>query len=215
MFKFGREDGLDVVVQRFATMLEDARFVFDGAVDARLRAADPEVTGPDVLAAEDRTDEAERDIRRRVLVHASVRGRSADLPSCFRFMSVAKDAERIGDLSRQIFGIAKTVGPAPSGEVRDDLLDLAGRISPLIWDVAEAFRDDDVERAGELDEAIRGIQDRCRARIDALLREELVVPQLAATTLTYRQFARVSANLRNILSAVTQSLDLLDYPDRH
>lgn len=215
MFKFGREDGLDVVIDRFVEMLSDARTVFDGAVDTRLRGADVVAVGPGLLEAEERTDEAERDIRRRVLVHASVRGKSADLPSCFRFMTVGKDAERIGDLARQIFGIAQTVGPAPRGEVREDLTDLAERISPLIDDVAVAFRDDDVERANALDESIREIQDRCRARIDALLREELVVPQLAATTLTYRQFARVCANLRNILTAVTQSLDLQDYPDRH
>lgn len=204
--------GLLAVEERFVTMLHDARHVFDLAIGARLGGTDPAMVDEDLRRTEERTDEAERDIRRRVLVHASVHGRAADLPSCLRYMGVAKDAERIGDLSLQLFSIAGSVGAVAPGPVREDLAEITRALSPLIAEVAEAFRADDVDRAHAVLAEAQELKERCRVRIDALLREEEDVPSPAATVLTYRQVSRVAANVINIASAVVMPLDETSYP---
>jgi hypothetical protein len=80
MFKWlrGTDDGLADVEERFTGMLSDGRHVFDLAMSARLGGADPDSIADTLLKTEERTDEAEREIRRRVIVHASVHG-TADL----------------------------------------------------------------------------------------------------------------------------------------
>jgi phosphate uptake regulator len=206
-------NGLGEVEETFSKMLADGRHVFDLATAARLGGADPETVEEGLLATEERTDEAERRIRRLVLVHASVHG-SQDIPACLLYMAIAKDAERIADLAKNLFGIAVTVGAAPPGEMRDDMVRLRDRISPMITEAARIFTDDDKRAAEDFIERARELQQHCHDRIDALLLDRAAAPQPAASVLTYRHMSRIVANLLNIVSAVVVPLDQLDYPER-
>lgn len=211
MFKWLQGDGLDEVQEVFLQLLGDDRHVFDLAMAARVGGADPAALAEELYASEERTDEAERKIRRLVLVHASVRG-SADLPACLMYMSIAKDAERIGDLSKGLFGIAEAVGSPPAGELLDELIALRDEISPMIPEAGRIFSDDDQDAAHDFIERSRELQRRCRGRIDELLQERTELPQPAASVLSFRHLARIVANLLNVVSAVVVPLDQLDYP---
>jgi phosphate uptake regulator len=213
MFKWFRgASGLDGVEDRFVGMLTDGRHVFDLAMSARLGGADPDSLAEPLYATEERTDEAEREIRRRVIVHASVHG-TADLAACLMYMSIAKDAERVADLSKNLFEVAREVGPPPPGELRDDLIATRDRVSPMIVEAAHIFSNDDREAAADFIARARAVQRHCTAWISRLVREEVDVPQPAASALTFRHMARICANLLNITSAVVMPLDQLDYPD--
>jgi phosphate uptake regulator len=214
MFKWlrGTDDGLADVEDRFVGMLSDGRHVFDLAMSARLGGADPDSVADSLYKTEERTDEAEREIRRRVIVHASVYG-TADLAACLMYMSIAKDAERIADLSKNVFELSQAVGPPPPGELRDDLIATRDEVSPMIVEAARIFADDDQEAAHDFIERARAVQRHCMRWIVRLVREVVEVPQPAASALTYRHMARISANLVNIISAVVMPLDQLDYPD--
>ena len=214
MFKWlrGADDGLSDVEERFTGMLTDGRHVFDLAMSARLGGADPDSVADTLLKTEERTDEAEREIRRRVIVHASVHG-TADLAACLMYMSIAKDAERVADLSKNVFELSQAVGPPPPGELRDDLIATRDKVSPMIVEAARIFADDDQEAAHDFIDRARIVQRHCMGWIARLVREEVDVPQPAASALTYRHMARISANLLNIISAVVMPLDQLDYPD--
>lgn len=215
MFKWlrGEGDGLADVQERFTGMLNDGRHVFDLAMSARLGGADPASVHDALLETEERTDEAEREIRRRVIVHASVHG-TTDLSACLMYMSIAKDAERVADLSKNLFELAREVGPPPPGTLLDDLISLRDQVSPMIVETARIFADDDKDAAHEFITRARTIQRHCMDTITRLVREELDVPQPAATAITYRHLARICANLLNITSAVVMPLDQLDYPQR-
>jgi phosphate uptake regulator len=214
MFKWFRgESGLDGVEDRFVGMLTDGRHVFDLAMSARLGGADPDSVAGPLFETEERTDEAEREIRRRVIVHASVHG-TGDLAACLMYMSIAKDAERIADLSKNLFELAQAVGPPPPGELRDDLIATRDKVSPMIVEAARIFSDDDQEAAQDFIERARAVQRHCMGWIVRLVRERVDVPQPAASALTFRHMARISANLMNIISAVVMPLDQLDYPTR-
>lgn len=213
MFKWLRSggDGLVEVEETFAGMLADDRHVFDLAMSARVGGADPATLADALNRTEERTDEAERRIRRLVLVHASVHGAS-DIPACLMYMSIAKDAERIADLAKNIFGIADTVGTPPGGALRDDLARLWDTISPMITEAGSILAEDDRRVAQTFVEVARDLQEHARQQIDGLLRSQDDVPQAAATVLTYRHLGRIVANLLNIVSAVIMPLDRLDYP---
>lgn len=213
MFKWlrGSRDGLAEVEDAFVDMLADGRHVFDLAMSARVGGADPATLVADLNRTEERTDETERRIRRQLLVHASVYG-SQEISSSLLYMSITKDAERVADLSKNLFGIARVVGAPPAGPLRDDLATLRDEISPMINEAARILAESDEAVAYDFIERARRLKRHCRDRIDALLREEADAPQPAASALTYRHLARIAANLLNIVSAVVVPLDRLDYP---
>lgn len=206
-------DGMTEVAEAFTGMLADGRRVFDLALASRLGESTVAEVTDELNATEERTDEAERRIRRLLLTHASAHG-AAEIPACLMYMSVSKDAERVADLSKNLFGIANTVAAPPQGEVRDDVSALRDEISPMVTEAARIFAEEDLDAAGTFIERARDLQRHCHARIEELLREEREAPQPAATALTYRQLARILANLLNIVSAVVVPLDQLDYPVR-
>jgi phosphate uptake regulator len=206
------ESGLDEVEDLFAGMLSDGRHVFDLAMSARVAGADPASLAEDLDTTEERTDEAEREIRRRLLVHASVHG-ATDIAACLLYMSVAKDAERVADLSKNLFRVAQIAGSPPGGALRDDLMRLRDDISPMITEAAQIFADEDREAGEEFIGRARTIQTHCRDEMDRLLVAGPDVPQPAAAALTYRQLGRIVANLLNIVSSVVMPLDQLDYPE--
>jgi phosphate uptake regulator len=209
----GSRDSITEIVELFTSMLADGRHVFDLAMRARLGDADSGDVADELISTEERTDEAERDIRRRVVVHASLHG-TEELAVSLMYMSIAKDAERVADLAKGVFGIAETAGPPPPGAVRDDFARLAEELSPMITEAGRILSEEDQAAAEAFIEQARRLQEHCRHRIGELLREEADVPQAAATVLTYRHCGRIAANLLNITSAVIMPLDQLDYPVR-
>ena len=212
MFKWlKRSDGLEDVEKGFLGMLRDGRRVFDLAMQARLSGVVTDSPVNELNRLEERTDETERRIRRQVLVHASVHG-ATDITACLMYMSVTKDAERISDLSKNLFGVARTVKTAPPEDLRLELEELYVQISAMIEDAALVFEADDLEGARAWIEKARGVMDRCHARIEDLLTTTDVRPQAAASVLTYRHLGRITAHALNAVSAVVMPLDQLDYP---
>lgn len=213
MFRWFRESGgeLGDVATAFTGMLHDGRRVFDLAMVARLGERSAAEVADELRQTEERTDEAERHIRRLLLVHASMHG-GVDIPACLLYMSVAKDAERVADLSKNLFGIAQTVAGPPDGPLVEDFRRLRDELSPMVTDAARIFSDEDTAAAEAFIQRGRELQRHCGREIDELLLERRDVPQPAASVLTYRHLARVAANLLNIVSAVVMPLDQLDYP---
>jgi len=211
MFKWFRGSaGLDEVEQVFVGMLADDARLFELASRARLGDEDVDALQRELLPIEEQTDEAERRIRRLILVHASVHG-GGDIAACLMYMSIIKDAERVGDLARNLFGIARDAAALPD-VLRDEITELYGQVGPMIGQAAEIFVADDTAAAYDFIERARALQARFRTAIDALVTETSAAPQPAATVLTYRHLGRIVANLVNIVSSVTMPLDQLDYP---
>lgn len=206
----GPSSGLVEVVDRFTAMLADGRIVFDLAMRARLDGVPPAEVADELERAEEQTDEAERAIRRRVVVHASTTGE--DLPACLMYMSIAKDGERVGDLGKSIFDVSRAVGPPPPGETWDDLDGLRTAVSAMIAEAGAVFAADDTDAAHRFIARARELQQRCTQQIAIALTDDGAMPQPAASALTYRHLSRILANLLNIVSAVIMPLDQLDYP---
>jgi len=75
-FKGGGEDQLEHVQSKLLEMLANDRHSFDAATAALLDGADPAMVGPNLAATDKQVNEAEREVRRQLVVHASVHGTS-------------------------------------------------------------------------------------------------------------------------------------------
>lgn len=232
MGRRNRGDGVDDAHRVFLTMLDEAGRAVGMALAARLGEADVEEAAAAVADLERRADAAEIQLRRLLLVHASVHG-ADDIAACLTYMSIGKDAERISDLALGLCRIAEHAEP-PSPALRDDVARVGAAVVAVLDGVPDVIEAEDVDAARVLIKQARAAQQACSARLDDVIRDESGddVPQAAlagdvvdrstwrvhwseqpvALALTYRHLGRIAANALNIVSSVVVPLDRLDYP---
>ena len=88
-------------------------------LSSKLDDAFRKLSGKAVLS-EDNIKEGLRDVRRALLLHASV-APGSDLPSVLRYMSVIKDVERVGDYAKNIYDLAKLGVDFEAAPAHDEL----------------------------------------------------------------------------------------------
>ena len=205
--------GLQKMRTEFGQMLDAGRHVFDTASNAFLGGTDLEVIREDLFTTDKRINRAERQIRREIVVHASVHG-SKEFPACLVLMSIVKDAERVGDYAKNIFDLAELAPHPPVGEHRDCLVDLKDRISRLMAACREIFDSRQEQQATELIVEAKQIEDLCDDKVRALI-QGTGESQMAPTyVLAYRYFKRVTSHVRNVASSVVQPLHKLDFTSK-
>jgi phosphate uptake regulator len=209
-----RDDGarLERIEARFQRMFIDDRHAFDLAMSALVGGASPGTVGDDIRTTDARVNEAEREIRRELVVHASVHG-GFDTPEILVYMSIVKDVERIGDYAKNLYDIAADGVVLDQGELMQEMLSLRARISDMISEVAEVFQQRDGGRARALFREGDALQDDFDRRVSDLVTGRIGEPYAVAYALTYRYLKRIVAHLMNVLSAVVMPIDRLDYFD--
>ena len=209
----GSSAGLEKMRAEFGKMLDAGRHVFDTASNAFLGGTDLEVIRQDLFDTDKRINRAEQQIRREIVVHASVHG-IAEFPPCLILMSIAKDAERVGDYAKNIFDLAESVPHPPSGEHKDRLVKLKDRISQVMATCREIFDARAKDRAAELIREAQEIEDYCDRQLCELVGGEKQIELAAAYALAYRYFKRVVSHTRNVATSVIQPLHKLDFSSK-
>ena len=92
------------IVEGFGEMLSDAEYVFTNAWGALTGQLDIEQVKQPLHDKDRAVNGHEREIRRKLLEHLSINPRQ-DISGCLVIMSLVKDAERIGDYSKNIFDL--------------------------------------------------------------------------------------------------------------
>ncbi|MDH5371831.1 MAG: hypothetical protein OEX97_02690 [Acidimicrobiia bacterium] len=212
-FRGGADRELEQIEKTIQQMLVDCRHTFDAAINALLGGTDPDLVEKDIRKTDRRVNKAEREVRRELVVHASVRGAQADIPMVLVSMSIVKDAERIGDYAKNIFDLARAGVDFSSSESGKKLLNDRDRISRLISETARIFGDRDAEAAHEIlkseDEHLEDYDNAVLAQIESSAAANVAVPM----ALLYRYFKRITAHSMNILTSLVMPLDRLDYYD--
>jgi len=211
---FRANDGerLDRIEEKIQQMLLHDRRQYELAMSALLG----EVVAADVnreLRASDRkVNELEREIRRELLVHASVFG-GINTPAVLIYMSIVKDIERIGDYAKNLLDLALDGVDLRNGPNVDHWVTLKAEILTQIDDTAIAFRLRDEEMS-------RQILTRCGRRlrefdaeVSILVRSEGTEPVAVGRALAHRYLKRIVAHLMNVLTAVVMPADKLDFFD--
>lgn len=196
----------------FGQMLDAGRHVFVAAANAFLGGTDIEVIRQDLFDTDKRINHAMQQIRREIVVHTTVHGVSS-VPQCLVLMSIVKDAERVGDYSKNIFDLAELSPKPPTGKFKDDLVDLKDRIYSLMCSCREVFDLHDEESAKKLMIVAEEIEDHCDRRISKFVSEHKNREQGATYALAYRYFKRVTSHSFNVLTSIAQPLDMIDFSD--
>lgn len=208
----GGEDRLAHVESTLLRMLQDDRHAFDAAASALIGGASHELVGPDLRATDRRVNDAEREIRRELVVHASVQSQP-DLPAVLAYMSIVKDAERIGDYAKNIYDLAAEGVDFSEAPDRDELVGIRDRVSNLIGEVTTVLDARDVDRARELLSEGDRMQDAFDAAVSRLVTSDAPSHHGVPRALFQRHCKRIVAHLMNMLSAIVMPLDQLDYFD--
>jgi phosphate uptake regulator len=203
---------LDSVEEKVQAMFRHDRHEFDLAVSALLGEAVASGVRGELRAADQQVNQLEREIRRELLVHASVFG-GIDSPSVLVYMSIVKDIERVGDYAKNLLDLAMDgarFGELPEGA---EWHRVAADVAQMIDDTGAAFRSRDGDRCRALRARGDALLHRCDQEVSALIRRDDPGAQAVARALAWRYIKRVVAHLMNVLSAVIMPLDRLDYFD--
>jgi len=196
----------------FGGMLDDGRQIFLTAANALLGGTDPEVIRLELFRTDERINEAEQRLRRELVVHASVHG-IGSMPAALLFMSIVKDAERIGDYAKNIFDLRVEAPPLERNDLHADLVSLKTRIADLMAETNEVFDSQDADEARALTKVLSSVEDHCDERVTHLLGCQDQVASPATLVLTYRYFKRVVSHCLNVATSVYMPLDKIDYLD--
>lgn len=213
-FRGGADSQLEEIEGLIIQMLLDCRHTFDLAINAVMGGTEAAAVGKQISKTDVGVNRAQRKVRKELVVHASVRGANADLPMVLSSMSIVKDAERIGDYSKNIWDIADAGIDLSHADDIDTLMEYRDRTSSMIAETARVFRERDVDAAHRMIQASDGIQDEYDAGIRRLLTGPGgAAPQAVARALLYRYLKRISAHAMNVLTSLVMPVHRLDFYD--
>lgn len=202
---------LEAIEAKVQEMLKHDRHEFDLAMDALMGRTPPEGVNDELRRTDRKVNRLEREIRRELVVHASVFG-GIDTPAVLVYMSVVKDMERVGDYAKNLLDLALDGADFSKAPDAEEWARLTTEIGTLIDDAAAAFKVRDGGRSRELLERGDELLNLFDERVTALIGDESGA-QAVPRALAHRYLKRVVAHLMNLLSAVTMPVDKIDYFD--
>lgn len=210
-FKTGHST-IETVEETLAQMMLDGREVFDTATDALFGGGKSKETRREVKSTDREINVAQQDVRRDLMVHASVQ-ETVDLPLVLAYMSTVKDAERIGDYAKNVYDLVRYGADFDTAPDREELAAYSDRVSHLIGEAAEAFAAKDTERAQQLINKADGFLDDYDAQVKATFQWEGAPADAVSRALYFRFLKRITAHVMNFLTSLVMPVDRLDYYD--
>jgi phosphate transport system protein len=166
-----------------------------------------------VYATDRRINHVQRKIRKQLVEHLVVSD-GADVPICLVLMSVIKDAERVGDMCKDLLETAERLGgPLREGHYGRRFAEVLTAAEGLFDPTAEAFRTSDKDLGHAAVESARKVARGCDAIIEALLGDDIPCRDAVLFTLLARYLKRLCLHLSNIATSVVMPLHRLDYFD--
>ena len=205
-------DGLEHVQRQLLEMLSHDREAFDAATGSILEGGNTALVGPKLRATDALVNELEREIRRELVVHASVHG-AGDIAAILVYMSIVKDVERVGDYAKNIYDLAAGGVDFRAAPDRPVMITYRDRTAEMITESGLIFAEDDHDRAKALLAEADAMLDAFDELVDALVVSDGRAHDAVPRALFYRHLKRIVAHLMNLLSAVVVPVDRLDYQD--
>lgn len=153
----------------------------------------------------------EKDIRRLLFEHLSIRPKH-DVSGCLALMSLIKDAERIGDYSKNIF----ESGILYRGSIKDikfynRMVPTQRKISESFPVLKKAFRNSDEKLAREILKNYGPIKKDCDKMLHELFEQEVSTNEAVVTAMLSRYFKRINSHISNIASGIAYPLNEIDF----
>jgi Na+/phosphate symporter len=210
-FRTREPTGVDAVQASLVQMLLDGHTVFITATDALFGGGKSKATRQEVRSTDKEINEAQREIRRQLMVHLSIN--EADLPLVLQYTSIVKDAERIGDYAKNIYDLVRYGANFDGADDEDELDSYRERVGQLILDAGGVFEAKDADAAQHLIDKADGFLSEYDDQVKASYNSDGPPADAVARALYFRFLKRLTAHVMNVLTSLVQPLDRLDYYD--
>jgi phosphate transport system protein len=180
-----------------------------------LRESDEAEVNQEIRAKDKQVNQYERDVRRMVMTHCTVRG-ATELPSGMVLISIVMDIERIGDYTKTIMDLAvahprRLMIP----EAEDQLQAIESTIKDRFTETIDVLEAHDEERARTLLSTYKEEVPRAAdSLVNSILAGEissLSAPDAAAAVLYVRYLRRIGAHLKNVTTSVVNPFEWIGY----
>jgi len=198
-------------------MLDGTREMFQESVRSLRSSDDGEIT-LNVYEMDEKVNQYERKVRRKVLKHLALTSGAHLIPGLI-LTSIVIDVERIGDYTKNIMDLAK-VHPKrlELGSARERIDRVEPAVTALFNTALPAFRNSDGETARSLINENWWILKSCDEVIDDLIAngdDALSVSDAVSVALYARYLKRIAAHMMNILSSVVNPFEAVGFhPDK-
>ncbi len=194
-------------------MLDDTRLMYEMVCSTLLEGTEDPDLKKKIYEIDDKVNKLQKKIRTRIIEHLSLRP-TIDVNTCLLFMSVVKDAERLGDYCKNLYEVTEIIErPIDKAVFSQYFNGLDKDILTLFERTKEAFIEADKSKA----ESSWDYEHRTAIRCDRVLKEiaksSLSVNEAVCLALIARHFKRIVAHLTNIATSVILPLSELDYYD--
>ena len=207
------KDFLSQVIGDFSKMLDNAEEIFTLVSKGLLENEQPDNLKDTVYEIDIKINKLERSIRRRVVEHLTLQP-SVDTPMCLCLMSVVKDAERIGDYTKNLYEVIGLLEKPIDRNTFDKYFNgMNDNLLKLFRDTKKAFVKEDSEKVKATYKLESMLVKECDAILENLAKSDLSTNEGVCYTLIARYFKRVAAHLVNISTSVVLPVDKLDYYD--
>ncbi len=207
-------EALDQAFSQFDEMLDHAKWMFLRANEVLHRKTTAGEVKDSILSRDKSINDLLRSIRRKLVRHLTINP-GTDIAASLVLMSVAKDAERIGDYCKNVFEVGEFYKKETFHVPRyhDPLEDVYRRVEGLFERVRRSFRESNSEQAKAALKIADKIGDDCDHVIEQLLRDEesIQIHEAVAYSLLARHYKRVSSHLANVATAVLGKVEELDF----
>lgn len=206
-------DVLEEAFDQFAEILGHAHWMFQRANEVLERKTSAQEVRDAIYSRDQSVNGLVRSIRRKIVRHLTINP-GTDVGASLVLMSVAKDAERIGDYCKNVFEVGQFYREdfhvARYHEPLDGIRD---RVEELFGQVTAAFTESDAPKAKACLQSADTIGDECDRIIEQLLGDEASIEthEAVAYSLLARHYKRVSSHLANIATAVLGKVEDLDF----
>ena len=205
------ENFMNRVIKEFEQMLIDAEYVFTKAWLACEGKLDINEHKQQLYDKDRSVNNHERGIRRKLAEHLSLNPRQ-DVAGCLAIMSLVKDAERIGDYSKNIFDLTLLYEDKINQlKYLKELANIHEQLSVSLPKLRKAFLGSDDITAKEILKHYAPIKDACNKILNDLFSENLSSKEAVATALLSRYLKRINSHLSNIASGIVYPLDQIDF----
>ena len=202
---------LNQIVEDFEQMLVLGEKIFKNACCVWRGEAGQEEISRNLYSVDREINKAEQEIRRRLVEHLAIEP-EVDVTGCLVFMSVVKDAERIGDYSKNIFEVSLL---REKGFEEDEWVNTLKGIQEVVMEnfikTRNSFTEAEPEKAKIIMEKHHEISKKCEKLIRKMAKKEISSNKAVCYTLLARYLKRVSAHLANIASAIVNPVEKIDF----
>lgn len=170
----------------------------------------------DLHEEDHRIDELQRSIRKEVITRLTLGLPSNQLPYALLVMSLAEDAEQIGDHAKRLAAVRRDLSADLPGEGDPnvaELREIRRGVERAFAEVAEVFAGAESDRARELIDACRDTKHRAEGLIRSVAQAGYTPPGTTAMVVAAAEYGRIAMHLTRILSGVVLPLHELGLYD--